>query len=824
MRSFVPREIEIRRLVETAFFLTLLAAVARLLSDGTALGAAFRVIFPLTTFCFVPGFVLLLAVGGPRRSLLDVLAFSIALTPPIVQLLTIGTIILGLPASTAAWSLWGFCLIGTAALRATVKRDDRLVCEGSEWCILGSLVPFALLLYVKGTPFFADEYQTHVAVVRRLAFVPQTNTADIFPLAGIPFTHPFPSIHMLMAMSSCLGDIDALFLFHKARFLWGPAALIVLYAFAHRVFEDGRLATASFWGALCLTLTGAFADYPTLFWGQLAEFSHPSGIALTLYLPATLFLFVAFLDARGKREIGSGYLFLLLATSTLAVSHIREAVQFVIYTVAFGTAMSVLPLRRGAALRSFAAAAGTMVVCKAYTVVHAHLVPHVSPYNDAAKELLRAQFQRTGWWELFAEPLHPYWAVSLYFGLFAILLLTTPFVVARDRGNAKLWFIGSSILAYMLLIRFPILSMAYTYLTFWEILSTSVRNVVFFLYVLAGPAIYLGAESLERRVGRRVALLAALPAAGCGYYAVPKLARAITFRPYWNQVFYAIVIGGLFAAAYAALRDARRRSRVSTSDVRLTSAWEKSGLFERKRTTYGLFACYLAALAIATFNGATSPFNVRAVTTTAPTAHAPIYVTPGDLATKSPVWISTDTPLASLNAALSKHEGVAFKAASEVPPAPLVRWATDNIRPDARLAVNTFSFYSPSTFLPFRTAALPLTQTSNFYYLADMMPEFLRQLDECVAEKRPQPFFNGDDSYEERREFLSKLDVTHVVVDPMLYSELKPKLQDLPQLLLPQYDDGRWAVYEVVETAAAPQPPTSRKTAVARSSTKSPAR
>jgi len=756
--------------------------------------------------------------------LVEVLAFSIALTPPIVQLLTIGTIILGLSASTAAGSLWVFCLLGTATLRVTVKGDERLTCERSEWCILGSLVPFALLLYVKGTPFFADEYQTHIAVVRRLAFVPQTNTADIFPLAGIPFTHPFPSIHMLMAMSSCLGDIDALFLFHKARFLWGPAALIVLYAFAHRVFDDSKPATASYWGALCLTLSGAFADYPTLFWGQLAEFSHPSGIALTLYLPATLLLFVSFLDARGKHDVGLGYLFLLMAASTLAVSHIREAVQFVIYTVAFGAAMYVLPLRRGTAVRSFAAAAGTMVVCKAYTIVHAHLVPHVSPYNDAAKELLRAQFQRMGWWELLAEPLHPYWAVSLYFGLFAIVLLATPFVVARDRGNAKLWFIGSSILAYMLLIRFPILSMAYTYLTFWEILSTSIRNVVFFVYVLAGPAIYLAAEWLERRVGRRAALFAAPPAAAFAHYAVPKLTRAITFRPYWNQTFYAIVIGGLIAAAYAAFRDARRCSRGSTSDARLTSAWEMSGLFGGKRTSYGLFVCYLAALAMATFNGANSPLNVRGVTTTAPTAHAPIYLTPGDLAAKSPVWTSTDTPLATLNAALAKHEGVVFSATSEVPPESLVRWATNNMRADARLAVNTFSFYSPSTFLPFRTAALPLTQTLNFYYLADMMPEFLRQLDGSVAAKRPQPFFNGDDSYEERREFLSKLDVTHVVVDPMLYSDLKPKLQNLPQLLRPQYDDGRWAVYEVVETAAAPEPATIRKTAAAQSSSKSQAR
>ena len=44
---------------------------------------------------------------------------------------------------------------------------------------------------------------------------------------------------------------------------------------------------------------------------------------------------------------------------------------------------------------------------------------------------------------------------------------------------------------YLVIVRFPILSMLYTYFTHAEMMLTPVRNFSFFLYLMTGPLLYL---------------------------------------------------------------------------------------------------------------------------------------------------------------------------------------------------------------------------------------------------------------------------------------------------------------------------------------------
>jgi hypothetical protein len=93
--------------------------------------------------------------------------------------------------------------------------------------------------------------------------------------------------------------------------------------------------------------------------------------------------------------------------------------------------------------------------------------------------------------------------------------------------------------------------------------------------------------------------------------------------------------------------------------------------------------------------------------------------------------------------------------------------------------------------------ALPLVQTSNFYYLSQLMPGYLKWFHRVAERYRAQPFFNTVETRTDRLQFLRDLRVTHVLVDPMYYDQLKPILDAEPKVLESIYDGQQWAVYNV---------------------------
>ena len=70
--------------------------------------------------------------------------------------------------------------------------------------------------------------------------------------------------------------------------------------------------------------------------------------------------------------------------------------------------------------------------------------------------------------------------------------------------------------------------------------------------------------------------------------------------------------------------------------------------------------------------------------------------------------------------------------------------------------------------------------------------------DDRMRRYRLQPFFNTAESDGERAEFVRALGVTHVLVSPVHYDELRPVLDGVPISTRCRYDNARWAVYEVV--------------------------
>jgi hypothetical protein len=133
------------------------------------------------------------------------------------------------------------------------------------------------------------------------------------------------------------------------------------------------------------------------------------------------------------------------------------------------------------------------------------------------------------------------------------------------------------------------------------------------------------------------------------------------------------------------------------------------------------------------------------------------------------------------------------------PPSPeLVRWVERHVPTSAVLANNTQNRYAPTTFMPQQMVAWPTNDAwPDLDGGREVFPTYYRFLDASMAAYGAQPLFNTKESLAERRQFIESVKATHVLVDPMMYAEMRRTLAAWPETFQLVFDDGRWAVYEV---------------------------
>ncbi len=66
--------------------------------------------------------------------------------------------------------------------------------------------------------------------------------------------------------------------------------------------------------------------------------------------------------------------------------------------------------------------------------------------------------------------------------------------------------------------------------------------------------------------------------------------------------------------------------------------------------------------------------------------------------------------------------------------------------------------------------------------------------DDRIQNSRVQPFFNAVGTLAERAVFVEPLEVTHMLVGPTYYDEMRSVLDNLPQQFRPKYSNGKRAV------------------------------
>ena len=702
------------------------AAIASCATPGdSALTWLLRVVGATLITAVVPGLFTVMA-WRPRSTftVFEVLGISIGVSVALAQAITIVAIMyaVSVDSSLALLAAW---TIGHASFALSREVPAvRITWPRGEIVLAAVLVVIGAALYAAGAPFDTTEPRIHVSLVQRLVHLESPTPYSLYLAPDVVYTYPFPGTHYLMAMMSRAANIDPLFLYYKARAFWGIVALTLVYGCAQVIFANRRLSLATTFVAATLVANGAFGAVPNFSWAQLAPFSHASDIAMGVLLPALLLLSLHTIAAIEHRE----QVFFSIASLGVAVMlimvHPREIVQFMVYLTAFAWTATWVPSWRRLSRRAVLLLVATLAMLVIYRMWYQSVVSVVDEMVEREREGLAQIFQGASVADLLGLPLPLLRSYMIAFepvfhGWNPVVLLASPLALLMLRRRPLSLFLASGIVCYLLIIRFPILSIPYAYLTYFEILYTPIRNVIFFIHLLAGVCVYLAAARLSRYTTGR-----ARGAGGTyrnGRRASDPVSRSLCSRPSHERadLLFVPVLAGYGAAAWWAWT---RRS------APIDDGWVE--------VPHPRWRLVMVALCVPLIAATELP----------------------DSSLRRISWSSPGTPAALLSSLPCLAEGQ-FCA----PPRALIRYAHDKIPVDSVFAVDIADEYQPSLFMPQQMVAW--SGTAEGLLPRIVFAEYFEQYDRAKAAFDEQPFFNARESRLERLAFIRDLGVTHVLVN-----------------------------------------------------------
>jgi hypothetical protein len=127
----------------------------------------------------------------------------------------------------------------------------------------------------------------------------------------------------------------------------------------------------------------------------------------------------------------------------------------------------------------------------------------------------------------------------------------------------------------------------------------------------------------------------------------------------------------------------------------------------------------------------------------------------------------------------------------------VIEWVRTQVPVEAVFAVDRWMPYPPQLFMSQQAVVFP-TLDASFIREDALFRDYYRVFEERVRHYRAQPFFNAVETTGERSAFVKTLGVTHVILSPVHYGELRPVLDSLPEQFALRYDNEQWAVYEAI--------------------------
>jgi hypothetical protein len=491
------------------------------LGDGQTLTAALKLLTATVAVGVVPGaLATMLWRPRPQLTLLEVVGFGIAISFGLVHLLAILAVFAHVGASITV----GMLAVGSTlmAIRTSWRPSGLVVITLDELLVLSLLLALSVFLYNLGSPVTWWEDQVHVALVRRLSELASPRLDNLYVTPGLVYAYPIPGTHYFMALVARLSDLDALFVYHKLRFFWGPVALVMLHLAARAVFGPRGIASGVTITATALVCSGAFAMVPGFDsgWGQLATFSHASDIAMNVLLPALLVVACGYLMGEMPRERSFFLAATVMLLLMLTMVRIREIVQLAAYIVCLALVAAIVRRFRLYFRRSLALLLVVVAIAAIYIVWQREVAGIVGDIVQIHRARLTTIVTTTPFGELITTPasvlLRDFLINSdqVSGGLIPLFLFAGPAVLLLFSERPLMWLISSSTLLYLGIMTLPLLAIPYIYLTYFEILYTPVRNVVFFVYLFSGSAICAAVFALARIDRTRLLPVAAGTLAG----------------------------------------------------------------------------------------------------------------------------------------------------------------------------------------------------------------------------------------------------------------------------------------------------------------------
>jgi hypothetical protein len=761
---------------------------ATLLPGDRTVAVAIRITLATLAIGIAPGAAIML-VARPRRwqRLHDLLGLAIGLSLVASQIGVFVALFLHISAFTVCKVILGAsCLLALIALRRPQgARSGGVILDRDEAIVLLVLSVYALILYLQGSPILSDEDQTHIGIIGRLAALPAPAIDNFYYASGVIYTHPFPGISFLQALISDASGLAPVFVYHKLRFFFGTASILLVYAGARRIFGNRRIALTTLLTVAVLAVIGRFADFGDYFWAQLATYSHPSDVAMNVAMPAGLVVLFAYLQSWNKRAAVTYLIVAIAVNSVVAVSHVREAVQVAVYLGCFGLALLLIRPHRWTALLAKAAIATAVLVLAmfVYTQFHQATVHAVASNEQAHRAALRAFVVTAPFWNFFSGML-PFYLLgwpTVFYGWIPLALAISPVVLLIYRHRPLVLLMTASIFVYLLLIRFPIFSIPFVFLTYSEILMAPARNLTYFAYILTGVGFYWAAQGLSKLPTWRLIIIA------LALFAVlPLLVRYALEALLLGHIdlFYLPLILALGLAFYVVARQHPALHR-HAGHVPMVG---KFGPFSAA-------ALLLIPAAAITFNREAAPMAIGAMRRQSPAfpvVMLPIN-TPNALLARLTCVSQANAPI-RVNVPLPRNavdNVVACPPTSEV-----VEFLRDSVGTSSVVAANIVNSFPLSMFAPVQIAAWPITTTYNLIDPKAVAPKYYERLAKSL-EGNVQPFFNSLETAEERTRFTRELNITHIVVDPMFYKTLMPVLAVLNEYEL-QFDKDNWAIFKVI--------------------------
>jgi hypothetical protein len=200
------------------------------------------------------------------------------------------------------------------------------------------------------------------------------------------------------------------------------------------------------------------------------------------------------------------------------------------------------------------------------------------------------------------------------------------------------------------------------------------------------------------------------------------------------------------------------------------------------------YACFIIPFALLAWRPTLSPLVVP---------DAPALSEQQGTITQLPC-LRTDARPAPFSEDLLNGEALMLPERTSCPPdLAVVEWIRSNVPVDAVFAIDRWNPYLPSVFIPQQVVVYPQVEVT-FENEDELFASYHAFYSERLRTRRAQPFFNSVETPQDRAAFINALGVTHVLVDPAYYRELRQVLDQLPGQYALRFSEAEWAVYEVL--------------------------